>query len=279
MLKPSKSRPESLQKATIPLEEYSMKACTAANPIPCGLPFIGDFCSALIPDGTKLPAWSAPACHKGKGGSVMHDIIESIRQETKPHTFEDGVYYLPPTTTEIQKYMSVTWPEKYPQSVPDAKGWKNSVNQCLTHGQGWNFVTYDPLEGKNKRDLLVERAFNGVCVLGSGQCNGLNDKKPKTSPTIGRATPRKQPISQPCFFAPQTLSFPLPPSTSSSPSPIYSTSSSSTTSSTSNLYTSPPVPFYSGILSSTDLSPIQQADIAAEWLSQPVPIWGMIYRG
>ena len=53
------------------------------------------------------------------------------------------------------------------------------MNQCLTHGQGWNFLTFPPTDGsKNKRHLLFERAFNESVVIGSGQCKAFNDMKP-----------------------------------------------------------------------------------------------------
>ena len=61
------------------------------------------------------------------------------------------------------------------------------MNQCLTHGQGWNFLTFAPIDGtKNKRHLLFQRAYNGSYIVGSGQCKGLNDLKPKSRAVITR---------------------------------------------------------------------------------------------
>ena len=151
----------------------------------------------------------------------MDDVVEGIRQMTLPSS--DGNGYLPPTTVTIQLFMSTLWPEKYDSNVADAKGWRNSVNQCLTHGQGINFLTYS-VDGKNKRHLLFERAFNGVCVLGSGQCKALNDmakaakKSQAPSPPIPIASAAAAAVQQPAQY---TSSAPIPsppirdPSTSS----------------------------------------------------------------
>jgi hypothetical protein len=68
------------------------------------------------------------------------------------------------------------------------------VNQCLTHGQGWNFLTFAPMDGtKNKRHLLFERAFNGSIVVGSGQCKSFNDMKPnrRRGPSPTKQTTQK----------------------------------------------------------------------------------------
>lgn len=203
----------------------------------------------------------------------MNDVVEAIRQETQPNTSANNTYYVPPPTIDIQKYMSLTWPEKYPEYVAETKGWNNSVNQGLTHGQAWNFLTYDPLEGKSKRHLLVERAFNGVCVLGSGQCKRLNDMKPKHSPTNPRAASRRHVISQPQCSPPPTFS---PTSTQS----VMSITSDHSTDFSSSLFPTPPPASDSGtssfspvncrFLSTMDRSPIPQAVLDAECLNHSV---------
>ena len=48
-------------------------------------------------------------------------------------------------------------------------------------------MTFPPIDGtKNKRHLLFERAFNGSYIVGSGQCKGLNDLKPRAKAAITR---------------------------------------------------------------------------------------------
>jgi hypothetical protein len=179
---------------TVSLEHYNMKHFTDTNPLPSRLPFIGDHCAAIIPNATYDNKH-----HIG----VMDDIIEAMRQTTLLTVDYTGVYvFVPPTTQDIQNYLSIKYPNKYPGNKGVASGWRNTVNQCLTHGQGWNFLTFPPTDGsKNKRHLLFERAFNGSYVVGSGQCKGLNDLKPKNqnrlSPTRRQQlpTPPTSPVS------------------------------------------------------------------------------------
>ena len=207
----------------------------------------------------------------------MDDVVEAIRQTTTAVTTPDNTtQWMPPATQDIQQYMSSTWPNKYRPDIADAKGWKNSVNQCLTHGQGWNFLTYVPQVGKNKRHFLVERAFNGVCVLGSGVCKGLNDRKPKRSPP--KMVVHSAGSGQSSLYSLSTLG---PPTTNGSdvptPSPV---SDGSTTSTSFTTFAAAPVPslftemadveqevVYSQYLNSSDLSAIPQYVIDTESLS------------
>lgn len=176
-------------RSTITLEEYNMKHFTDSNPLPSRLPFIADHCSTVIPQ----------TCDK-HGHGVMNDVVEAMRRTTHFITDENDIYaFIPPTTQDIQTFLSSQWPHKYPPARDVASGWRNTVNQCLTHGQGWNFLTFPPIDGsKNKRHLLFERAFNGSYIVGSGQCKGLNDMKPKyqnrtTSPMRRQQRPRQLP--------------------------------------------------------------------------------------
>jgi len=166
---------------TVTLENYNMKQFTDNNRLPSRLPFIADHCATVIP----------VTCEKHNNRGVMHDIVEAMRQTTNLVTDQCGIYaFFPPTTLDIQTYLSSKWPEKYPPHKGVASGWRNTVNQCLTHGQGWNFLTFPPIDGtKNKRHLLFERAFNGSYIVGSGQCKGLNDLKPKF---LNRSTRRRE---------------------------------------------------------------------------------------
>ena len=154
------------------LDDYQMKRYTDSNPLPSRLPFIPDHCATIIPS----------ACDKQNNG-VMADIVEAMRRTTTLHINQKGDFvFFPPTTQAIQNYLSSVMPEKFPATKGVASGWRNTVNQCLTHGQGWNFLTFPPMDGsKNKRHLLFERAFNGSYIVGSGQCKGLNDLKPKNN--------------------------------------------------------------------------------------------------
>jgi hypothetical protein len=162
---------------TSSLETYDMKFHTSSNPLPSRLPFVADHCATIIPPASET-----------HGRGVMNDVVEAMRRTTVITIDDRGLYaFYPPTTLDIQNYLSTCWPQKYPSTKGAASGWRNTVNQCLTHGQGWNFLTYPPTDGtKNKRHLLFERAFNGSYIVGSGQCKGLNDLKPKNS--RGRAT-------------------------------------------------------------------------------------------
>ena len=178
----------------------------------------------------------------------MDDIIEAIRHKTTPAIVDGQTRWMPPTTQDIQQFMSCTWPTKYRSDVADAKGWKNTVNQCLTHGQGWNFVTYVPQTGKNKRHCLVERAFNGVCILGSGVCKGLNDRKPKKTPYVSK------PANLPEVFP----SVGLPDSFTASPLWLDDVSTPSTTSTT---------------FTNTDLADFSMGDIQGEELFTASPLW------
>ena len=154
------------------LDDYQMKRHTDTNPLPSRLPFIPDHCATIIPS----------ACDKQNNG-VMADIVEAMRRTTTLTVNQRGHFvFFPPTTQDIQNYLSCAKPEKFPPTKGVASGWRNTVNQCLTHGQGWNFLTFPPMDGsKNKRHLLFERAFNGSYIVGSGQCKGLNDLKPKNN--------------------------------------------------------------------------------------------------
>jgi hypothetical protein len=152
------------------------------------LPFIADHCAAIIPTGGDIHA-----------AGMMDDIVEAIRYTTLP--CPQGGFY-PPTAQDIQGYMSTTYPERFPLNKDTAQGWRNSVNQCLTHGQGWNFLTFPPTDGsKNKRHLLFERAFNNSFIIGSGQCKGFNDQKPnrrsKSPKTSSLPKPLVTPPSEP----------------------------------------------------------------------------------
>jgi hypothetical protein len=198
------------------LEGYNMESAVSSNPIPCSRPFIRDHGAAYILADTKLPVWSSAEVYSG-GHSVMNDIVEAIRHTTKPITTDNMTRWMPPTTYDIQKYMWLTWPQKYSPDVADAKGWKNSVNQCLTHGKGWNFITYVAETGKNKRHCLVERAFNGVCILGSGVCKGLNDRKPKSTRDAPRPVPPPPVADSELFIAGPLLAEEAAPSTPFTP--------------------------------------------------------------
>jgi hypothetical protein len=149
---------------TVDLYNYNMNLFTANSSLPASLPFVGDHMAAIVPEGSH---------HHAVG--TMDDIVQAMRCTTRVNS--TGKFEAP-TTPDIQEYLSSTYPAKYPASTAVASGWRNSVNQCLTHGQGWNFLTYPPVEGsKNKRHLLFERAFNGQLIVGSGQCKGFNDKR------------------------------------------------------------------------------------------------------
>jgi hypothetical protein len=240
------------------LDTYDMGVFTSANPLPAPFPFVHDASATSIPDDTKLPASENPYSYSG-GQSVMNDVVEAIRQTTTPVTVGTKVTWMPPTANDIQRYMSSTWPQKYRSEVLEAKGWRNSVNQCLTHGKGWNFLTYPPEVGKNKRHFLVERAFNGMCVLGSGVCKGLNDKKPKSTPTPPQ--PNVPSVGQSSLYTPSPLSH-------FTPSPVSNVPTTST--SPPDFTAKPLVPLfpvtpgidrevvYSGYLNTSDLTPIPQ---------------------
>ena len=234
-------------RAITPLEEYDMQTTTSTNALPTRLPFIQDFCAIYIPGDTKVPAWSPPDSYSG-GHSVMDDIIEAIRHKTSPVIVDGETRWMPPTTQDIQQYMSCTWPTKYRSDVGDAKGWKNTVNQCLTHGQGWNFVTYIPQTGKNKRHCLVERAFNGVCILGSGVCKGLNDRKPKKTPYV----------SKPVILPEALPSVELPELFTASPLWVDDVSTPSTTSTT---------------FADTHLTDFPMGDVQGEETFVASPLW------
>ena len=182
---------------TTNLEDYQMKRYTDTNPIPSHLPFIADHCATIIPS----------ACDKQNNG-VMADIVEAMRRTTTLTVNQQGHFvFSPPTTQDIQNYLSCAMPEKFPPTKGVASGWRNTVNQCLTHGQGWNFLTFPPTDGtKNKRHLLFERAFNGSYVVGSGQCKGFNDLKPKNN-SRGNS-PRRVGAAKPTY-----TQSPTPPTT------------------------------------------------------------------
>jgi len=158
---------------TIPIFDistYDMKFFTDKHPIPSPTPFAPDHNAAILPS-------SCTTVNEG----AMVDIIEAIRYTTciavTPSLGECTFY--PPTAADIQTWLSKKWPERYPSTHGTAQGWRNTVNQCLTHGQGWNFLTFSATDGsKNKRHLLFERAYNESIIIGSGQCKALNDMKP-----------------------------------------------------------------------------------------------------
>jgi hypothetical protein len=193
---------------TTNLEDYQMKQYIDTNPLPSHLPFIADHCATIIPS----------TCAKQNNG-VMADIVEAMRRTTTLIINQQGHFvFSPPTTQDIQNYLSSAMPEKFPPTKGVASGWRNTVNQCLTHGQGWNFLTFPPTDGtKNKRHLLFERAFNGSYIIGSGQCKGLNDLKPKNN---NRNSSRRVGAAKPTYTQYQT-----PPTTPESfPSSQYITS-------------------------------------------------------
>ena len=170
--------PYSNIRATWENKHYNMGLFTQANPLPACLPFISDQCACVVPS----------TITKHISGD-MDLVVEAIRNITAPKEEYGRIVFFPPTTIEIQEYMSSMWPSKFDARVEPREGWKNSVWQCLTHGQGWNFLTFPPSDGDNKRHLLFERAYNGSCILGSGQCKALNDLKrkagtAKTIPTL-----------------------------------------------------------------------------------------------
>jgi len=161
-----------------------MKFFTERSGLPHHLPFIGDDCAQIIPFTASKP-----------NHGVMEDIIEAIRRTTTLQLNNETPVFYPPTTGDIQSYLASRWPQKYPATYGVASGWRNTVNQCLTHGQGWNFLTFPPIDGtKNKRHLLFERAFNASYIVGSGQCKSLNDLKPKSKTTVQRT---RRPIATP----------------------------------------------------------------------------------
>jgi hypothetical protein len=143
-------------------------------PLPAPLPFVADHCAAIIP--------SLSSRHKP---SQMDDIVEAMRHCTR--SCPTGFHA--PTVLEIQAYLFREYPRKY-SACGTAKGWRNSVNQCITHGQGWNFLTFPPAEGcKLKRHLLFERAYNGSCIIGSGQCTSFHNARViRNGEFIGRVT-------------------------------------------------------------------------------------------
>jgi hypothetical protein len=157
--------------ATISYHEYEKQKIIDENPLPLSFPFLPDRCVIAIP----------PNLEQGHNSSIMEAVVEAMRHTVHREIGPDGrSHFSPSSTTEIQQWMSENDPTNYPASTAAARGWKNSVNQCLTHGQGWNFVTYPPLHGsKIKRHMLVERAFNGSIVVGPGQCKSYNDQKGK----------------------------------------------------------------------------------------------------
>jgi len=158
---------------TIPLfniTTYDMKLFTDTHPISSPTPFAPDHNAIILPQ-------VYTTVHDG----AMADIIEAIRYTTciAVTSLPSECTFYPPTAADIQTWLSTKWPEKYPSTHETAQGWRNTVNQCLTHGQGWNFLTFPATDGsKTKRHLLFERAFNKSVIIGSGQCKALNDMKP-----------------------------------------------------------------------------------------------------
>jgi hypothetical protein len=169
---------------TYDLYNYNMSSFTADSSLPSSFPFVGDHMATMFPDGSN---------HHAVG--TMDDIVQAMRCTTRLN--QAGMFEAP-TTPDIQEYLSSTYPAKYPASTAVASGWRNSVNQCLTHGQGWNFLTYPPVEGsKNKRHFLFERAFNGQLIVGSGQCKGFNDKRRAADKTSNRGKASRNPQQLP----------------------------------------------------------------------------------
>jgi hypothetical protein len=175
-------------KPNTPIETYNKNFFIEFNSLPTPLPFAADHCAAII-----------PLTNDTNGGRLMVDIVDAIRHTTVIDTSSSGeVSFQPPTTQDIQKYMSDVSPTRYDPTVGVATEWKNSVNQALCHGQGWNFLTFPPTDGtKNNRHLLFERAYNGSYIVGSGQCQTLNKNKPKRvkSPPKSRLSPPPTPLT------------------------------------------------------------------------------------
>jgi hypothetical protein len=196
-------------KPDTPIEAYDKNFFTQMNTLPTPLPFAADHCAAII-----------PLSNDTSSSVVMYDIVDAIRHTTLLNTSSAGEsYFQPPTTQDIQKYMSDVSPTHYNPTVGIAAGWKNSVSQALSHGQGWNFLTFPPADGtNNKRHLLFERAYNGSYIVGSGQCRTLNKNKLKQP-----NSPSRKSISSPSPSPPAATSEQAP----STPSVLSSRSSTS----------------------------------------------------
>jgi hypothetical protein len=166
------TRPASFYpQAAIPQDNYNIAAIQRAVVLPNPLPFLPNSMAKEIPaDALKKK--------RGPGNSVMDDVVNAILQTTQAGPSlpaNDGIIFHAPTSQNIQTYLSLVRPEKYPADTPMARGWRSTVNQCLTHGQGWNFLCLGPLPGeKHKRVMLFQRSFILEIVLGSGQCVALS---------------------------------------------------------------------------------------------------------
>jgi hypothetical protein len=136
---------------------------------PISLPFLMNNLAMVITESVRS--------HKHTYG-IMDDVVAVIRgRATATLSPEGEIVFQAPTGQEIKDYMQEAWPHKYNLTQ---KGWQNSVNQCLTHGQGWNFLKYVIDAERLNRYVLFERAYNGRIVLGSGQCKKLHDDRRKT---------------------------------------------------------------------------------------------------
>lgn len=195
---------------TVEPEKYEQSVFTKMYPAPRYLPFLGDECGVIISAeriGTVQP---------GKDGNIMEVVVEAMRHTTKlirsDNTSAAGPSYefVLPTSEDIMKHMTSIDAAKYPESAASAHGWRNSVNQCLTAGQGINFLSYGVPRDRNHRYILLERAFNGSIILGSGKCRAINDLKPKKArrTSIVQATPPPelpQALPQQMVFPPAPL--------------------------------------------------------------------------
>ena len=154
---------------TISLFDWDKEAIIAANPVPLSIPYLPDTQAKKIPRNITI-----------RETPLMNDIVEAIRQNMYyESTFIGRFYFEGPTTQVIQRWLSEEWPDVYPPGTKLATGWRNSVNQCITHGQGWNFVTYpiDSYGDPVRRHVLFERAYNGTFILPAHLCRRLNALK------------------------------------------------------------------------------------------------------
>jgi hypothetical protein len=60
--------------------------------------------------------------------------------------------------------MSMLNPLSYLYTIPAATGWKNSVNQVFTAGQGIDFLAYD-VEGSRNHQYMLLRELSIVLLL------------------------------------------------------------------------------------------------------------------
>jgi hypothetical protein len=152
----------------LPREDYDKSDVISRNPFPTPLPYLADNDALIIPSSLKRFRTNS---------AVMEDIVNAIRHTTNLSSTSDSICFHAPTTTEIQSWMSRKWPEIYPSETPVSSGWRNSVNQSLCHGQGWNFISYQTTVNGHKVSyhVLFERAFNDSCIIPTGVCKKLNE--------------------------------------------------------------------------------------------------------